>query len=97
MRRVFIAFTQCACEEMGMKPTKRSFQSFVSHNGKGNIMITENRFPADAKVVEIMHNYMRAMMYVVIESREYPDVRAPTEIILAVTILSEKPEVVQFT
>lgn len=97
MRRVFIPFLECTCEDMGMKPTKRSFQSFVSHNGKDNFMVVETRFPADAKVVEIMHNYMRAILYVVIESKEYPNVRAPTEIIPHILILDKKREVVHFT
>jgi hypothetical protein len=80
-----------------MKCTKRAFQSFVSHNGRNNFMVIENRFPADAKVVEIMHNYARAIFYVVIESKEYPDVRAPTEICPIITKLGKEPEVVHFT
>jgi hypothetical protein len=97
MRRVFMPFLDCSCEDMGLKPTKRSMQSFVSHNGKDNFMIIENRFPADAKVVEITHNYMRAILYVVVESKEYPDVRAPTETIPVITTLDKKQEKVQFT
>jgi len=97
MRRVFIPFLECSCEDMGMRPTKRSFQSFVSHNGKDNFMIIENRFPVDAKVVEIMRNYMRAIFYVVVESKEYPDVRAPTEILPVITTLDKRKEKVHFT
>lgn len=65
----------------------------------GNVTIIEGRFPPDSKVVEIMHNYMRAMLYVVIESASYPDVRAPTEV--KIVCHSDKtwdvPEKVTFT
>jgi hypothetical protein len=81
---------------MKMKPTKRSFQSFISHNGRGNLVVIEERFPADARVVEITHNYARAMLYVVVESAEYPDVRVPTEIRPVITIVDMKPEKVSF-
>ena len=96
LRQVFIPFTECGCEDLGIRPTKRSFQSLIRNNGKGSIIFLE-RFPEDAKVIAIEHNYTRAMLYVIIESKEYEDVRAPKEINIAVTKLDGKNEKVQFT
>lgn len=97
MRRVSMPFSAFFCEDMRMNPTKRGFQSFVSNNGKDNYMIIEHRFPADAKVVTVTYNYRMEIYYVIVESKEYPDVEIPTQINPVITTLDNKKEKVTFT
>jgi hypothetical protein len=98
MRQVFMAIIDSCAEVLKIKPTKRALQSFVSHNGTNTMIVSENRFPEDAKVISVQHDFVRAVFYVVIESLEYPDVRAPTEITPVMTNFdSKKKEKVSFT
>jgi hypothetical protein len=97
MRRISIPFSMCFCEDLKVKPTKRFFQSFVSNNGKDNFMIIENRFPADAKVVGIIYNRPMEIFYIIVESKEYPDVEMPTQVNPIIMTLDKKKEKVAFT
>jgi hypothetical protein len=98
IRQVYIKFSDCFIENLGIRrPTKRFFQSFVKNNGYLHVAVIENRFPADAKVVEIWRNFARAETYVAIESKEYPLVNLPIEAHPILANLDLKPEKVQFT
>jgi hypothetical protein len=97
IRQVFVTFTEYFIEELKAKPTKWFFQSFVRKNGYSNVIVIGNRFPEDAKVIEIRRNFKEALIYVAIESKEYPLVNAPIELHPVISYFDSKPIKVQFT